>query len=150
MGLDMYLSAKQHLDPSDTVKINIIDDVFGLEGEEDGDYGAKEGTFHVAYWRKANAIHKWFVNNVQKGVDDCGEYNVSRGQLSELIALCEQIIAEPKKGAEMMPTASGFLFGSTDYDEFYEQGVADTAAMLKEILSDPALEKADFYYRASW
>ena len=139
MGLDMYLSAKQYVDPSS---------MFGLEGEENGD--AKEVTLEVAYWRKANAIHKWFVNNVQKGVDDCGEYNVSRGQLSELIALCEQIIAEPKKGAEMMPTASGFLFGSTDYDEFYEQGVADTAAMLKEILSDPALEKADFYYRASW
>ena len=25
----------------------------------------------VGYWRKANAIHKWFVDNVQDGNDDC-------------------------------------------------------------------------------
>ena len=27
----------------------------------------------IASWRKANAIHKWFVDNVQDGVDDCGD-----------------------------------------------------------------------------
>ena len=26
----------------------------------------------VGYWRKANAIHGWFVRNVQNGKDDCG------------------------------------------------------------------------------
>ena len=25
----------------------------------------------VAYWRKANAIHSWFVENCQDGVDEC-------------------------------------------------------------------------------
>jgi hypothetical protein len=40
----------------------------------------------VMYWRKANQIHKWFVDNVQDGVDDCKEYWVSEEKLQELFA----------------------------------------------------------------
>ena len=39
----------------------------------------------VGYWRKANQIHKWFVDNVQDGVDDCGEYKVTKEQLIETV-----------------------------------------------------------------
>ena len=28
------------------------------------------------YWRKANAIHGWFVKNAQQGIDDCRTYSV--------------------------------------------------------------------------
>jgi hypothetical protein len=52
-----------------------------------------EITEEVAYWRKANAIHKWFVDNVQGGKDDCGEYYVERKQLQELTDLCKTVIA---------------------------------------------------------
>src|SRR3954454_9104166 len=52
-----------------------------------------EITEAVAYWRKANQIHKWFVDNVQDGFDDCREYYVTREQLQELLALCEKVIA---------------------------------------------------------
>lgn len=43
----------------------------------------------VACWRKANAIHKWFVDNIQDGNDDCGVYEVSEEQLRELLELCK-------------------------------------------------------------
>jgi len=46
----------------------------------------------VAYWRKANAIHQWFVDNVQDDIDNCGEYRVSEEQLRELLALCTQVL----------------------------------------------------------
>jgi hypothetical protein len=49
-------------------------------------------TEEVAYWRKANAIHKWFVANVQDGVDECQEAYVEREQLQELLEICETII----------------------------------------------------------
>ncbi|MGZ8787335.1 MAG: hypothetical protein ACXW4P_03780 [Thermoanaerobaculia bacterium] len=42
-------------------------------------------TEDIAYWRKANQIHQWFVDNVQEGVDDCKEYHVSPDQLRELL-----------------------------------------------------------------
>lgn len=45
----------------------------------------------VAYWRKSNMIHKWFVENVQEGDDDCGYYEVSKEKLLELIHKCENV-----------------------------------------------------------
>ena len=154
MGLDMYLSAKKYLskyfDAADTGKISAINDIFGIEGEEDGDYGAQEVTFRVAYWRKANAIHQWFVDNVQDGVDECDETFVPREKLQELMELCEKIIADPKLGEELLPTQNGFFFGSTEYYEWYMQDIKHTAERLKKILSDSALSKFDFYYQSSW
>jgi len=42
----------------------------------------------VIDWRKANAIHQWFVENVQDGEDDCKEYYVTEDQLRELYNVC--------------------------------------------------------------
>lgn len=154
MGLDMYLSAKRYMskyfDPADTQKIEQINHVLGIEGIEDGDYGAQEVTIRVGYWRKANAIHAWFVENCQDGVDECKETFVSREQLQALVEVCKQVLANKKKAAELLPSASGFFFGSTEYDEWYFQDVEYTVTRLEKILSDPALERCDFYYQSSW
>jgi hypothetical protein len=45
----------------------------------------------VGYWRKANAIHKWFVDNVQDGKDDCGTYPVEESKLKELLEVCKKV-----------------------------------------------------------
>jgi hypothetical protein len=154
MGLDMYLSAKKYMskyfDPSDSGKIASINELFGIEGDEENDYGAQEVTFKVAYWRKANAIHQWFVDNVQDGVDECQEAHVPREKLQELMELCETIIADPKQAIELMPTRSGFFFGSTEYDEWYMGDIQHTAERIRKILDEPAFEKSEFYYQASW
>lgn len=47
-----------------------------------------------AYWRKANAIHNWFVQNVQNGVDDRDIYLVTREQLEQLKEACEMVLAQ--------------------------------------------------------
>jgi hypothetical protein len=154
MGLDMYLSAKRYMskyfDGADSDKISAINDIFGIDGDEENDYGTQEVTFRAAYWRKANAIHQWFVDNVQGGEDDCGEYNVSREKLEELVKLCEEIIAKPKTARENLPTASGFFFGSTEYDDWYMGDIQYTADRIKKILGDYALAKCEFYYQSSW
>ncbi len=46
----------------------------------------------VMYWRKANHIHAWFVDNVQNGNDDCGTYIVSVGNLRELLSTCQKVL----------------------------------------------------------
>lgn len=47
----------------------------------------------VAYWRKANAVHAWFVDRVQGGEDDCRMHDeVTEDVLLELRAACRQII----------------------------------------------------------
>lgn len=43
----------------------------------------------VIYWRKANQIHRFFVENVQNGKDDCEEYNVSKKILKKLYKYCK-------------------------------------------------------------
>ena len=154
MGLDMYLSAKRYMskyfDAADVERIEKVNNIFGITGIEDGDYGAQEVTFRVCYWRKANAIHAWFVQNCQDGVDECQETWVSREQLQELLDLCKEVLANKDKPAELLPSKSGFFFGSTDYDEWYFQDIEFTAQRLEKILTDPALEKMDFYYQSSW
>lgn len=50
----------------------------------------------VCYWRKANHIHKWFVDNCQEGVDECQKTTVSTGQLKELLETCRKVIEVAK------------------------------------------------------
>lgn len=104
-----------------------------------------EGVF-IAEWRKANAIHKWFVKHVQKGLDDCEEYQVTRDQLLALKNLCAQVLKT--KNTKLLPTQSGFFFGGTDYDDYYWDQLKETIDMLGSV------EKFDdsytFYYQASW
>lgn len=47
----------------------------------------------VGYWRKANHIHAWFVENVQGGNDDCSYYTVTEDNLMDLKEVCEKVVA---------------------------------------------------------
>jgi hypothetical protein len=49
----------------------------------------------------------------------------------------------------LLPTADGFFFGSTDYDEYYWSEIEETAKGLEKVLKLDT-DKWDFYYRASW
>ena len=101
----------------------------------------------VAYWRKENHIHKWFVDNVQGGVDNCEEYKVTKEQLNDLVNLCRKVVAKEKEPELALPTKGGFFFGPTDYDESYFEGCQKTIEMLEPYLSD---EENEFYYSSSW
>lgn len=59
-------------------------------------YGFNRFTQEVAYWRKANAIHKWFVDNIQDGIDDCGNYEVTKEDLEELLHVCKLVKNESR------------------------------------------------------
>lgn len=59
-------------------------------------FGRKpDGTLvEIAYWRKAHAIHGWFVRNVQNGNDDCESYEVKKEKIEELLEICIQVARE--------------------------------------------------------
>lgn len=100
MGLDMYLEkcdrkAWGYKDMDiDKMKVNnpaLYEELKPLIVMR-GEYSPWESFFtEVGYWRKANAIHKWFVDNVQNEVDDCGDYEVSKEQLQELLDICIKV-----------------------------------------------------------
>lgn len=59
--------------------------------DDDHNFGHKSIIEEVGYWRKANAIHKWFVDNIQDGKNDCDYYEVAPEQLEELLNICKLI-----------------------------------------------------------
>lgn len=134
MGLDMFLYERDH--KAGFVELDGKTHLICLNGE------AKE----IGYWRKANAIHKWFVKNVQKGEDDCRAYFVTTEQLEELLNLVNQVLADPTKGKELLPTQSGFFFGSIEYDKEYIRDLEDT----KKIIEKALQANGGIYYRSSW
>ena len=143
MGLDMYLNAKRFLwynedDLSDTVA-NAFPELKGRR--------VKEVIVEAMYWRKANAIHRWFVENVQEGEDDCGAYYVSREQLAELRDLVLEVLAS--KDARKLPPQAGFFFGSTEVDKWYWQDLQSTVDGLEKVLSEFP-DKWEFEYHSSW
>ena len=152
MGLDMYLYKKNYIWSGEWVNPEAKQEVIVKTGGEVDKHIKPERVKYVveevAYWRKANSIHKWFVDNCQDGVDDCRNAYVDREKLEELLDLCKQVKADPDKAHELLPTQSGFFFGSTQYDEWYFEDINNTIEMLEGILSDETGD--EFEYHSSW
>jgi len=145
MGLDMYLNAKRFLWQTEDKLADQVGEVF----PELGSARVKEIIAEVMYWRKSNAIHKWFVDNVQDGADECQESWVERKHLEALLAVIDEVLVERSKALLLLPPASGFFFGSKDVDEWYWEDLVRTKERLEDILSKE-WTGWDFYYRASW
>ena len=107
-----------------------------------------KGSNKEVYWRKANAIHKWFVEKCQGGVDECQQTVVTRAQLEELVDLCKQVLANNDLAEQLLPTQSGFFFGSTDYNLWYFEDLKRTVEEVETILLNVNNKK--FIYQSSW
>jgi len=150
MGLDMYLYGKKYLSKySDPIRAQKIKKMFEVtSGEETLD--GVDVSITLGYWRKANAIHRWFVENVQDGKDDGREYYVSKRQLRELLETVETVLKNKEKAKELLPTERGFFFGSTDHDIWYFKKLEYTKKLITRILNDKNLKDFTFYYQSSW
>lgn len=172
MGLDMYLYARKYIS-----KTKYVPHEGRLVETEDEDYGkldeAYESAFpkgldrfaeyhgrtiqtEIAYWRKANQIHNWFVLNVQDGKDDCEAYYVSREDLEALLEDVDKVLETvgtdqfEQTAEEILPTEQGFFFGNYDYDEYYIEQLEHTKQVVEHVLA--CFNEGNFgvYYRASW
>lgn len=175
MGLDQYLKKDHYIGNNwrkqrkqSLVKVIIPTDdkaFFPLAKGQIKDERITTITEEVGYWRKANQIHNWFINNCGNGDPDEREMYVSRGQLKELLKICkkikkscklvegeikngERVIKNPELAEKLLPTTSGFFFGSTDYDEWYMKDIDYTIEILEAVLSED--DNGDYYYEASW
>lgn len=181
MGLDMYLSKRtyvknwDHMSPEERHEITVK-----KNGQEVSTIKKERISYiieQVGYWRKANHIHQWFVDNVQDGQDDCKEYYVDREKLKELVDTCkkvkESLEKSPKKtvqvesgwtngektyadvevftdtsvAEDLLPTQDGFFFGGTEYDQWYVKDLDNTIKQLESLLEE---ENGEFYYQSSW
>jgi hypothetical protein len=79
-------------------------------------------------------------------VDNCGDYYVSKHTLEELLDVCKKVEADHSLADTLLPSASGFFFGGTDYDEWYYNDIENTIKILESALEDGD----EFYYSSSW
>lgn len=79
---------------------------------------------NVGYWRKANQIHNWFVNNVQNGYDDCEYYEATKLQLEELLEICKMVVLKAIIG-------EGIVFNYSTFKE-NEKEVIKRGYIVKE------------------
>lgn len=146
------------------------------------EYGHDSVYEQVGYWRKANAIHNWFVNHVQDGEDDCDYHQeVTKGVLEDLLETCTKVlnhsvmvigvvkngesfengkwkdnfelgkvIIDSSVAEDLLPTTSGFFFGSTDYDEYYVDDIKHTIEVCQNVLETTDFDKEMLYYVSSW
>lgn len=174
MGLDMYLYSKKYISKYSGEKyqdkLNELKAMFP-EIKSTGNLDSVEVKFEAGYWRKANHIHNWFVENVQDGEDNCASYYVGEESLEELKSLCikanEYLDSLKKEHNEEYPdcytfkdidedeiekilkTTSGFFFGGTEYDKWYYESNKDTIKIIDYCLG-LAKDGWDFEYSSSW
>jgi hypothetical protein len=152
MGLDMYLSGNLYVKDWDHNHENGIPDDTPAKATQKAcklSLPVKSVTVEVGYWRKANQIHNWFVNNVQDGEDECKPHYVDREKLIELRQLCEDVLNDHSKAPDLLPASSGFFFGTTEYDEYYFEDLKATVLIIDEALK-PENNELDFEYQSSW
>ena len=157
MGLDMYLYRREYVSgwentfisdkPGMTDLYKSIVDYFEVDTPESGPFVYVD--ICVAYWRKANAIHKWFCD-LDGGKDECQNIYVTMDRLLELRDLCQRVLNDPSLAEKLLPSQSGFFFGSTDYDDWYITDLKLTIDQIDKILKPIKSDYADFIYRASW
>lgn len=162
MGLDMHLYKKtyvknwEHMSEKEKHQVIVT-----KNGEPVKNIKPERVAFiveEVGYWRKANAIHKWFVDNIQKGEDDCKEYYVEWGYFEKLIDLCKQVLENHDLADELLPSQSGFFFGSTDYNEYYFKDLEHTVEIYDELFKETLVSGRTgetyldgyLYYNSSW
>ena len=149
---------------------------------KDTQYGFGRIMEQVGYWRKANQIHNWFVENIQDGIDDCCYHReVTEEDLEKLLSICKKVyesctmilgsiktgktytengwvdnvalgkvIIDSSTAEELLPTTCGFFFGSTDYDEYYVEDIANTIEIIQHVLDTTDFETQMVYYISSW
>lgn len=151
----MYVTAKRYLseygDNGDQEKIAAIQKHFP---EMAGLGCVQQVEVESMYWRKANAIHRWFVDNVQDGKDNCQESYLDSKDLYALQSACVAVLKDPSQAETLLPARNGFFFGGIDYDEGYMDDVRRTLDWLNKVLVkgalDDKLKQWSFYYQASW
>ena len=171
MGLDMYLYEEKYIgaylhkqnadggytairatDAEITIKRTFKDngkkEVKTEKYKPDFDICGARLSLPLFYWRKANAIHAYFVDKCGNGEDNCQRISVPYEDLKELGDRCHRILKDHSLAEELLPTRSGFFFGSTEYDDYYFEDLKATAEMIDKLKPDDY--ETDYWYQASW
>lgn len=174
MGLDMYLYVQtgtekpksyedskyvsfwEHNNPEETAEFEAEMPpslkMLSTSGSPHGHVWEGGAEICAIYWRKANAIHSWFVENCQGGIDECQPSPpIDIEQLAYLMKLCNDVLADPSRADELLPPQAGFFFGGTEVDEWYLRSLQETVDGIYKVISGiVGIPGARVYYQSSW
>jgi hypothetical protein len=161
MGLDMYLYKKtyvqnwEHNPPEQQHQIEVKKN--GVVREDIKPNRICYITEQVAYWRKFNALHGWFIEKCAGGVDECQDISVTEDEMELLLKTLKEVKdSDYALAKDLLPPTQGFFFGGDEIDEYYKEDVSETIETIEELLKENEQSKehglysGDFYYRASW
>jgi len=141
MGLDMFLYDVTEIGP---------DRDKWPQWVWNGIYDRGDKTVRVAKLRKFNALHRWFVTEIQGGVDECEmSRRITADELKGLLAALKAIVEEPSEGPLRLPVQPGYFFGSTEYGTWYEEEVRDAIPAIENAIKLTEAGR-DLRYLSSW
>ena len=169
MGLDMYLEirkseyrSKYSKDKGSRLKLEYPKDITEFIPDLTDLRISRQTNYEVGYWRKANQIHNWFMQNCAERdeydnpIDDCRPVEITVDKLEALLDTCKKVLADHSLAGSLLPTTDGFFFGSTEYDDYYFGEIEQTIEIIEPVLkfAKHKLEIKDYawevYYQASW
>ena len=97
------------------------------------EFGQAYGVQEVGYFRKVNFLLPYFGYG-----KNCSFCECTLEDVETLLSFCRKILKhKSKKQADyLLPTESGFFYGSTEYDESYFEDVKDVREWCKRILKE--------------
>ncbi|MDR2822330.1 MAG: hypothetical protein LBV58_02105 [Acholeplasmatales bacterium] len=174
MGLDMYIyCAKKHKNLTNLSVIGLYDSLAYIEKLDDIDlvnylepytYETNgEETVHklfkmIGYFRKANSIHRFLYEKSNTSFPDYYPFEITREVIVNLLDILKklEILRESKfddfeKIAKiMLPTQSGFFFGTIDYGDSYFEDIKDGLKIFNKILKEVDFDNEFLFYYASY
>ena len=169
MGLDQYLEirkneycSKYHQDKGSNLALEYPKDITEFIPNLIDLSISRQTNYEVGYWRKANHIHNWFMQNCAQRdecgnpIDDCRPIEITVDKLEKLLDDCKKVLADHSLASSLLPTQSGFFFGSTEYSEYYFSEIERTIEIIEPVIKfiKHKLEIGSYiwevYYQASW
>ena len=93
MGLDMYLTRKKYVGANyEHNKVKGV--VYITKNDKELPIDFNKITYieeEIAYWRKANQIHNYMVENFADGNDDCRPIYLYLENLEKLLSVCQKV-----------------------------------------------------------
>lgn len=153
MGLDMFLFKVKRDEVAYWRKANAIHGWFERKYGEDGelencrDYHVeKEDLIELRdLCKQVLSKSKLVTGKVKNG----SRYNNDTKSWDDIFEDGETI-GNPEIAEELLPTQSGFFFGSKAYDQYYVEDLESTVEQIDRILENTDFNKEELVYTAWW
>lgn len=99
------------------------------------------------YFRKVNCIYAYFADRL-----DDEKCIVTKDDLEDIMTRAIKVLKahDEEVSEQLLPTCSGFFFGSTDYDEYYYEKVAYILEVFGKLLNNWTDDEDLVYVAMSW